>query len=164
MRTWDDFDASSVDDESTKLTDYARTFATASASAETEGAYLWAAGGSVTRILAHGYLTEVRGSSSANGHGKQGCWPRRVAELRAYSEEYDVPVRIVFIDERAEFSDRQKWQAVWLDRIEPEVVNIDNDTTHRRQGWRVAEMIRGQGLIDFPEEAPPRRVPEGLFG
>ncbi len=153
---WDDWDASAIDDERTELTDFAKRFATrsvelAAAAGEIDG-WRFAEGGAVLRILANGYVTEFRGQSSATGHGKQGSDPRRIAALRAIA----CPVRIVFIDARNEIDQEQKWQEVWLGREhgEPEVVEIDKATTHRRQGWRVAELRRGSGPVDFPETAP----------
>jgi hypothetical protein len=109
-----------------------------------------AAGGALW-VFVNGYVTEVRGQSSANGHGKQGCAPERIAALRALP----YPARIIFVDQTHHDSAKQKWQEVWLDIDEPEVVRIDTDTTHKRQGWRVADMYRGEGFpLPFPEAAP----------
>lgn len=154
---WDDWDASKIDDETTELTEFAKRFAKrsaicAAAAEEINRDYLYAEGGAALRVLANGYVTEFRGQSSATGHGKQGSDPRRIAALR----RLPCPVRLVFIDARNEIDLEQKWQEVWLGREhgEPDVVEIDKATTHRRQGWRVSELRRGAGLVDFPETAP----------
>lgn len=144
-----------IRDETTELTQAAHEFARRSVEAEREvrdwTTFVEAgAGGALWIILPGAYVTEVRGQSSAGGHGKQGCGPDRIAALRALP----LAARIVFVDQTHHDSAQQKWQAVWLDINEPEVVQIDRDTTHKRQGWRVRDMERGVGLIPFPETAP----------
>lgn len=142
------------DEEVTDLTAAAHAFALRSVEAESAirdfGQIDYMTAGAAMWIYVGGYVTEVRGQSSAGGHGKQGCAPERIAALRDLS----VPARIVFVDQTHHDSAKQKWQAVWLDIDEPEVENIDKDTTHRRQGWWVRDMERGEGFIPFPEEAP----------
>lgn len=91
-----------------------------------------------------GYLVEVRGQSSATAHGKQGAAPYQIAELR----ELGLPVLMLF-------KDYGKVQTVWLDDPHAPIVNIDKDTAHRRQGWRVADMTRSSADgFRFPEEVP----------
>lgn len=144
-------------DERTDLTEAAHRFALSSARIEarqqglsTDAIEVASAGGALW-IMMNGYVSEVRGQSSAGGHGKQGCAPERIAALR----ELPVPARIVFVDQTHHDTARQKWQAVWLDIDEPEVITIDGDTTHKRQGWWVKDLIRGEGFpIDFPESPP----------
>lgn len=154
MREWDGFDASIEDDERTGLTDAAIALGLRSVAAAAPPDWCWAEGGAVLRVRVGGYVTEFRGQSSAGGHGMQGSDPRRIAALR----ELDEPVRMVFVDQGA-----RKWQAVWLGIDEPEVVNVDLSPDHRRQGWRVREMQRGEGLVPFPEAAPtPTRAEERM--
>lgn len=151
---WDEWDGSLVDDEITSLTRYATEFALTSARAEVGERFVYAIAGAAIRLRTFGYVTEVRGQISAGGHGNQGAHPARVAALR----ELDEQVRMVFVDTRsASPSTSQSWQAVWLDLNEPEIANIDKRPDHRRQGWAVRDLIRGRGLIPFPE-APPARV------
>lgn len=144
-----------IRDETTELTAAAHAFVVRSLEAEhrvrrfDDEPQLLEAGGALW-IFVGGYVTEARGQSSANGHGKQGCAPERIAALRALP----VPARIVFVDQTHHDSAQQRWQAVWLGINEPEVVNIDKDTTHKRQGWWVREMERGVGFVPFPEAAP----------
>lgn len=157
---WDEWDASRVDDEVTQLTEFARKFAIRSAEMAVAAGdipdFAYAEGGAVTRFLVPGrYVTEVRGQASATAHGHQGANPERIAWLRQLRAEEGLPVRIIFVDQRNEIQQEQHWQEVWLDRIEPEVRNIQMaDKTRKRQGWKVRELRQGTGLIEFPPEAP----------
>lgn len=160
-RSWDDFDAlerdASGSDEVTQLTEDAHRWARAVAEAQLppSASDVWrlAYGGARLRILTpYGYVAEVRGQSSATAHGKQGAHPSQIAQLR----ELEEPVLMVF-------KDGGIIQSVWLHDPGPDIVNIDADTAHRRQGWWVKQMKRENAdHYRFPESAPAFE-PEGLF-
>lgn len=158
VRVWDDFEAEAADPSgstgATRLTLDAHAWALSRAAEQFRtGSWEYAAGGSRFRILTpYGYVAEVRGQSSATAHGMQGADPAQIAEAR----ELELPVLMMF-------KDHGKVQAVWLDDPHAPIVNIDRDTAHRRQGWRVADMTRSSADgFRFPEEVP-HFDPGGLF-
>lgn len=149
---WDDFDAGATDysgsDEVTVQTRDAHQWALTSIEAQVPDLddYWIAPGGARLRILTPwGYVAEVRGQSSATGHGKQGAHPAQLAQLREIREQ----VLIVF-------KDGGYVQSVWLHDPGPEIVEIDKDAAHRRQGWWVREMAR----VPSEEFRWPTHVPQ----
>lgn len=133
---WDDFDAGAVDysgcDEVTAQTEDAHTWALESLISQVPAGaeYGYACGGARFRVRTPwGYVAEVRGQSSATGHGKQGAHPSQLAQLR------DIREQVLMV-----FKDQGKVQSVWLHDPGPEIVEIDRDPAHRRQGWWVREM------------------------
>lgn len=148
-RPWDLFEGTAVDasgsSEVTRITMIAHGWILDTARRQLEPGWRYARGGSRLRLFTpRGYVVECRGQSSAAAHGKQGAHPSHLAELR----ELAFPVLLVFRD--------GGWaQSVWLDDPSAPIVNIDNDTAHRRQGWRVGDMDRVEAhAFAFPEQAP----------
>lgn len=160
-REWDDFDVERVDlsgsTEETQQTQDAHDWALHKAAVQwgvdgfeyaggsnfnRAGGYV--PGGSRLRIKApEGYIVEVRGQFPS--HGKQGADPAALAELR----EMERPVLVLF------WESRKTVFTHWLQDDGPEVVNIDNDTTHRRQGWWRQDMTRhSPDAFRFPGEVP----------
>lgn len=161
-RAWDDFDPDVADfsgsREETQATEDAHRWAFEKGREQFGGGdnathWGYAVGGSRLRVRTpYGYIAEVRGQWSANAHGKQGAHPDRIAELR----ELEEPVLMVF-------KDHGKIQYVWLDDPGPQIINIDNDPAHRRQGWAVAQMtVTSASGFRFPAEVP-RFETRGLF-
>lgn len=160
-RPWHEFDPDASDASGsiglTKLTEDAHTWAFDRAKEQfgllPAREWSFVAGGSRLRIRTpHGYVAEVRGQSSATAHGKQGAHPLQIAEARAL----ELPVLMVFKDGGIVWS-------VWLDDPGPDIVNIDRDGAHRRQGWWCRQMTRD--LADefrFPAAVPTFET-TGLF-
>lgn len=147
-RPWDAFEAEAADysgsTEETRATEDAHGWALQRA-VEQFGEVPYALGGSRLRLLLPApYVAEVRGQSSATGHGKQGAHPDRIAEARAL--EY--PVLMVFKDQGIIWS-------VWLHNPGPDIVWITHDPARKRQGWWCKQMARElEGTFCFPEHVP----------
>jgi len=144
--SWDEFDASAYEDERTRDTEVAHA-AVLRLLKRQKLSFDYAVGGAALRAHLGTYVVEARGQSSAAAHGKQGADPRRLAALR----ELDKPALLLFVESGA-----KTLEAIWL-HTAPPAVNIDNDPSHRRQGWWVRDMDY-HGPLD--EWVFPRSVPE----
>lgn len=148
-RAWDEFDPEAIDasgsDEVTKQTVTAHAWAVELMGRQFDAGAKYAVGGSRLRIWTpYQYVVEVRGQSSASGHGKQGALPSHIAELR----EIGWPVLMVFVD-----GGRVQW--MWLDDPDVPIANVDLDPAHRRMGWFVRDMNNTPlEAFLFPTEVP----------
>ncbi len=152
MRAWDEFDGSETD-EVTEITQEAHTRALRLAVSQFgwHGFQHKLIGHSLRlRFLSAGYVAEVRGQSSATGHGKHGADPRRLAELR----ELEEPVLLVFME-----AGGSTVYSGWL-RDLPDSRRIAKDPSRKRAGWRCDELERHPDRsFRFPTEVPPPTEP-----
>jgi hypothetical protein len=92
------------------------------------------------------YALEIRGQSSATGHGKTGSHPRRLA-LLARLQEVGVPVRLAY-------KDGSQWREAWMEELGP-AKSISDDPVRKRFGWWVRDMKKVARLT-----VPRRYQPE----
>jgi hypothetical protein len=98
-------------------------------------------------------VLEMRGQSSATGHGKQGLRPARINFLRRL-DAAGFAVRFVFVEGVA--SRRE----AWLHDLPPAsaiALGRDGDPDSERWGWYVGEMERQEGPFRLPARVTQRQ-------